>query len=51
MENVLPGWGGWARPYRGPGLGVRVQQAVLGRYGHLRRVFEAPRTARARAFA
>jgi muconate cycloisomerase len=51
MDNVLPGWGGWTRPFTGPGLGVRVQQAVLGRYGHLRRVFEAPRIARVRAAA
>ncbi|HET6318033.1 MAG TPA: enolase C-terminal domain-like protein [Chloroflexota bacterium] len=40
MENVLPGWGGWARPFTGPGLGVRVQPALLGRFGHLRRTLE-----------
>jgi muconate cycloisomerase len=41
MENVLPGWGGWARSFAGPGLGVRVRPEVLGRLGHLRRSLEA----------
>jgi L-Ala-D/L-Glu epimerase len=49
-ENVMPGWGGWARPFDGPGLGVRVRPDLLGRYGHLRRVLHAMPSGR-RAFA
>jgi muconate cycloisomerase len=41
VENVLPGWGGWARSFDGPGLGVTVKPALLRRYGHSVRVLEA----------
>jgi len=41
MDNVMPGWGGWARPFAGLGLGVRVRSDLLVRYGNLRRVLEA----------
>ena len=41
VENVLPGWGGRARPYRGAGLGVRVKEATLRKYGQTSRSFEA----------
>jgi muconate cycloisomerase len=40
-ENVLPGWGGRARPFAGPGLGVRVQESVLRKYGRVARTVEA----------
>jgi EmrB/QacA subfamily drug resistance transporter len=41
-ENVLPGWGGWARSFDGPGLGVTVRPEVLTRYGRSRAVLRAP---------
>jgi muconate cycloisomerase len=42
-ENVLPGWGGRARPFPGPGLGVHVKEEVLRRHGQTHRMFEAAR--------
>jgi L-alanine-DL-glutamate epimerase-like enolase superfamily enzyme len=33
MENVLPGKGGWARTFRGPGLGVHVRPDLFSRLG------------------
>ena len=41
VENVLPGWGGRARTYDGPGLGVRVKEDVLRGHGQVRAVLEA----------
>ena len=43
MDNVMPGWGGWARSFVGPGLGVRMRPDLLARYGRLRRTLEAAR--------
>ena len=43
MDNVMPGWGGWARSFAGPGLGVRMRPDLLARYGRLRRTLEAAR--------
>jgi len=43
-ENVLPGLGGKARTFRGPGLGVHVNPKTLEKYGQLRRTLEATRT-------
>jgi L-alanine-DL-glutamate epimerase-like enolase superfamily enzyme len=40
-ENVLPGWGGRAHPFAGPGLGVRVQESVLRKYGRVARAVAA----------
>jgi muconate cycloisomerase len=33
MENVLPGWGGWARQFTGSGLGVHVRPDAFRRLG------------------
>ena len=41
VENVLPGWGGRARTYDGPGLGVRVKEDVLRGHAQVRAVLEA----------
>ena len=50
MDNVMPGWGGWARSFAGAGLGVTVRPDLLARHGHLRRTLESgPRWARALA--
>lgn len=46
-EDVLPGWGGRARAPRGPGLGVRVREETLGRYGRSRATLEAAAMERA----
>jgi L-Ala-D/L-Glu epimerase len=43
-ENVLPGLGGKARTFRGPGLGVHVNTRTLEKHGQLRRMVEATRT-------
>jgi len=43
-ENVLPGLGGKARTFRGPGLGVHVNPKTLEKYGQLRRTLEPTRT-------
>jgi muconate cycloisomerase len=43
-ENVLPGLGGKARTFRGPGLGVHVKPKTLEKYGQLRRTLEATQT-------
>jgi L-alanine-DL-glutamate epimerase-like enolase superfamily enzyme len=40
-ENVMPGWGGRARAYDGPGLGVRVRDDVLAAYSRVVRTVEA----------
>lgn len=45
VENVLPGWGGRARPYEGPGLGVRVREDVLARHLRTRQALEVPAAA------
>ena len=37
VENVLPGWGGRARAFAGPGLGVRVREDVLRRHARFER--------------
>jgi L-alanine-DL-glutamate epimerase-like enolase superfamily enzyme len=42
-ESVLPGWGGRARAFAGPGLGVNVREDLLRRYGRVDRVLDAPR--------
>jgi len=39
--RVLPGWGGRARPARGSGLGVPVDEAALRTHARTSRVFEA----------
>lgn len=44
VENVLPGRGGRAVPYSGPGLGVRVKEATLRSYGRTCRSFDAAAT-------
>ena len=44
VENVLPGWGGWAHSFDGPGLGVTVKPELFRRYGRSRLVLEAPRS-------
>jgi muconate cycloisomerase len=41
FENVLPGRGGLARTYLGPGLGVRVKEGTLRRHGRSLRTFDA----------
>jgi muconate cycloisomerase len=41
VENVLPGRGGRARTFTGPGLGVRVNTATLEKYGQVRHTLEA----------
>ncbi len=43
-ENVLPGRGGRARTFRGPGLGVHVNPSTLATYGQVLRTLEAPKT-------
>jgi L-Ala-D/L-Glu epimerase len=43
-ENVLPGRGGRARPFTGPGLGVHVNPALFDKYGQTRRTLEATST-------
>jgi L-Ala-D/L-Glu epimerase len=40
-ENVMPGWGGRARPYNGGGLGVRVREDVLATHGRAVRTVDA----------
>jgi muconate cycloisomerase len=40
-ENVLPGRRGRAQTPTGPGLGVEVDEQLLGRLGRLHRTFEA----------
>jgi muconate cycloisomerase len=40
-ERILPGWGGRARPFVGPGLGVHVRESLLGRAAQVRRVLES----------
>jgi L-Ala-D/L-Glu epimerase len=42
-ENVLPGWGGRARSFDGPGLGVTVREDWLRRCGRVERVLEMDR--------
>jgi L-alanine-DL-glutamate epimerase-like enolase superfamily enzyme len=37
VENVLPGRGGRARTFTGPGLGVRVKPSTLEKYGQTQR--------------
>lgn len=39
-ESVLPGWGGRARPYTGPGLGVTISQTRLARHASQAQVLE-----------
>ena len=41
VENVLPGRGGRARPYQRPGLGVRIKEGTLRKYGQSCRSFDA----------
>jgi muconate cycloisomerase len=44
VENVMPGLGGKARPFHGPGLGVHVNPRTLEKFGQLRQTVEATRT-------
>ncbi len=37
--RVLPGWGGWARPPKGPGLGISVDEDALRALSRTSRVF------------
>jgi len=48
-ENVLPGWGGRARPHDGPGLGIHVREETLRRYGQRRHTLEARAASAAQA--
>ena len=41
VENVMPGWGGRASTYDGPGLGVRMKEETLRKYAAVRGVLEA----------
>jgi hypothetical protein len=41
-QNVLPGWGGWARSFDGPRPGCDGPARVLARYGRSRAVLQAP---------
>jgi L-Ala-D/L-Glu epimerase len=41
QENVMPGWGGRARPYNGAGLGVRVREDVLATHARAVRTVDA----------
>ena len=41
VENVMPGWGGRARPYDGPGLGVQVDEARLRKHARASEVIHA----------
>jgi L-Ala-D/L-Glu epimerase len=44
VENVMPGWGGRARQLNRPGLGVRVREDVLRRFGQACHSLEAGAT-------
>jgi muconate cycloisomerase len=44
-DNVLPGRGGRGRTFTGPGLGVRVNQATLAKFGQLHRTLDGRHTA------
>lgn len=39
--RVLPGWGGRARPARGAGIGITVDESTLRAHSRISRVFEA----------
>jgi muconate cycloisomerase len=49
VERVLPGRAGRARPFDGPGLGVRVKETTLQKYTRLHRVFDVAPAATASA--
>jgi L-alanine-DL-glutamate epimerase-like enolase superfamily enzyme len=42
-ENVIPGWGGRARSFDGPGLGVTVREGLLRQCGRVEWVLELDR--------
>jgi L-alanine-DL-glutamate epimerase-like enolase superfamily enzyme len=41
VENVLPGWKGWAQPYCHDGLGVHVKEPTLKKYGRVHAILQA----------
>ncbi len=44
VENVLPGWQGRGRPFSGDGLGVRIKESTLRKYGRVHAVLQASPT-------
>ncbi len=44
VENVLPGWQGRARPFSRNGLGVRIKESTLKKYGRVHAILQASPT-------
>jgi hypothetical protein len=44
VENVLPGWQGRARPFSRNGLGVRINECTLKKYGRVHAILQASPT-------
>lgn len=44
VENVLPGWQGRARPFSPNGLGVRIKEDSLKKYGRVHAILQASPT-------